>query len=222
MRIIVVTGTNTGSGKTVVTGLLARLFHAAGQNVAALKPICSGSRDDARMLRASCGGRLKLEQVNPWHFRASVAPLLAARQEKRAVTLHDVVAHVREIFHSHSTVVIEGAGGLLSPLGEHFCTRELIAALGAEVVVAARNELGVVNHVRLTLEALPPLVRGRARIALISTGRPNAVARTNRALLGEFIPAEHIAALPWLTHPHDHDRALGLPAVRAALQLLAQ
>lgn len=219
-RIIIITGTDTGAGKTVLSALLARYLSDAGQSVAAVKPICSGGRDDARALRAACSNQLTLDEVNPWHFRASLAPVLAARKEGKAVTLKDIAAHVRVLAHRFHFILVEGAGGLLSPLGEHFSTRELIAVLGSDVFIAARNQLGVVNHVRLTLEALPPLLRLRARVVLMSPRREDAPSKTNPALLGEFMPPEHIVVLPWLARPLNVEAALKVEHTRDALSAL--
>lgn len=197
-RIIIITGTDTGVGKTVLTALLTRQLHASGVRVAALKPICSGGRDDARVLRRALGGALTLDEINPWHFRAPVAPLLAARKERQRVTLREVVSHVRGIAARFPVVLVEGAGGLLSPLGEGFSTRELMEALGAGVMVVARSRIGVVNHVRLTLEALPAHAAARARIALMSPARGNAASRTNLELLTEFMGGARVVAVPWI------------------------
>ena len=86
-RTIFITGTDTGAGKTVLTALLAQFLRERGVNAAALKPICSGGRDDARALRAAMDGALSLDEINPWHFRAPIAPLLAARRERKHVHL---------------------------------------------------------------------------------------------------------------------------------------
>ena len=76
-----ITGTDTGVGKTVLTSLLTRFLRAGGVPAAALKPICSGGRADARALHAAMNGALSLDEINPWHFRAAVAPALAAPAE---------------------------------------------------------------------------------------------------------------------------------------------
>jgi dethiobiotin synthetase len=202
-RIIVITGTDTGVGKTVLTSLLAIYLRANGVGVAALKLLSSGERLDARLLRRAIGNALTLEEINPWHFDLPVAPLLAARRRGQRVELREVLAHVWKIAHRFDTVLVEGAGGLLSPLGEGFSTRELIVELGAEVFIAAKNQLGVVNHVRLTIEALPPLIGGRARVILVSPSRKSAVSETNCALLAEFISEARISTLPHLQHVHE-------------------
>src|SRR5215472_11541276 len=90
-----ITGTDTGVGKTVFTVLLLKFLREEGVNAAALKPICSGGRDDARKILAVIRGTLSLDEINPWHFRAATAPSLAARREKKTVRLAPVVSHIR-------------------------------------------------------------------------------------------------------------------------------
>ncbi len=196
--IFFITGTDTGAGKTVLTALLAAFLHERGVKVAALKPICSGGRDDALALHAALGGVLTLAEINPWHFRAPIAPLLAARREKKSVRLAAVLAHICAAQKNFSVTLVEGAGGLLSPLGEKFDARDLIAALRATPVIVAQNKLGVVNQVLLTLAALPENLRSRARVVLMSPPKPDAVTAGNAGLLAEFFPAEKIFTLPWL------------------------
>ena len=219
-RLIIITGTDTDAGKTVLTALLARFLRGKKVNVAALKPLCSGGRTDAQVLRAAAHAGLKLEEVNPWHFRAALAPALAARREKHTVTVKEVSAHIWNIAHRFDVVLVEGAGGLLSPLGEHFSTRELVSALGADVFIAAQNRLGVVNHARLTLEALPPVVAARARLALMSPPRADEASRTNVELLGEFMPPDHIVVLPRFRKADDFDHMIKQAAVQRALDAL--
>jgi dethiobiotin synthetase len=93
---------------------------------------------------------------------------------------------------------VEGAGGLLTPLGDGFSTRELIGALGADVFIVARNQLGVVNLVRLTLAALAPVTAARAKVVLMSPRSSTTPSRTNAGLLGEFMDPAHLFVLPWL------------------------
>ena len=218
-RIIVITGTDTGVGKTVLTAWLAAHLRAQGARVAALKPICSGGREDARALHHALGGALTLDEINPWHFRAPLAPLLAARQERRRVQFAEVITHIRSIARRFDTVLVEGAGGLLSPLGENFSTRDWITALRAEVIIVGRNQLGVANHLRLTLEALPPRAAAGAKIVLMSPSRPTAASRTNPALAREFFPNQPVVVLPWCGA--DAAVAVRMERVQAGVQALA-
>lgn len=117
-RIIVVTGTDTGVGKTVLATLLAAWLHRRDVRVGVFKPICSGGRDDAVRLCRAIGGVLTLDEVNPWFFAAPQAPVLAARAEDRAVFLPDVLKRARALAQRAEILIVEGAGGLLSPLGE--------------------------------------------------------------------------------------------------------
>ncbi len=220
-RIIFITGTDTGAGKTVLTALLVKFLRARGVNAVALKPICSGGRDDARVLRAAMDGALSLDEINPWHFRAPIAPVLAARRERKHVHLAEVLAHVRAIQKRFDVLLIEGAGGLLSPLGENFDSGDLIAALGALPLVVAQNRLGAINHILLTLEALPRSAATGARVVLMSPPKRDASAATNAGLLAGFIDARRIFTLPWLGENFSAGEVLKNPQVRRTLRALA-
>jgi dethiobiotin synthetase len=196
--ILFITGTDTGVGKTVFSTLATVYLRQNGFRVAALKPLCSGGRDDARTLHAAAGKVLSLDEVNPWHFRAALAPVLAARKEKRLVRLREVVAHIRRIAKQFEVVVVEGAGGLLSPLGEDFDSRDLITALNATPIIVCANKLGAVNQVRLVLAALPPTAVRSARVVLVNPRNPTAASRTNLALLAEFVDPTCLRVMPWI------------------------
>ena len=216
-QIFFITGTDTGAGKTVLTALLARFLRDRGVKVAALKPICSGGRADARTLRVALDGALTLDEINPWHFRAAIAPVLAAKLEKKPVGLAAVLAHIRTKRKFFTVTLVEGAGGLLSPLGKDFDSRDLISALRAIPIIVAPNKLGVVNHLLLTLEALPKNYRAVAKIVLMSPAKPDATTLTNAQLLGEFFPAGKIFALPWLGKNFALATALKNPRVKRML-----
>jgi dethiobiotin synthetase len=193
-----ITGTDTGVGKTVLTALLARGLKEKDFRVAALKPVGSGGRDDARLLHAALPDVLSLDEINPWHFRASIAPVLAARREHRCVEAAEVLAHIRILRKRFDVLLIEGAGGLLSPLGEDFNSRDLIADLDAVPVIVCPNRLGAVNQVLLTLATLPSPVRARARVVLMSPPKSDGSTRSNRDLLAEHFDGKRIFQLPWL------------------------
>jgi dethiobiotin synthetase len=218
-QTLFITGTDTGVGKTVLTALLAQFLRAHGVKAAALKPICSGDRADARKIFAALNGTLPLDEINPWHFRAAIAPTLAAEREKKTVPLAPVLVHLRAMQKKFDVVLVEGAGGLLSPLGvcgggrwrsqktsaltgcrykQNFDSRDLIAALRATPVVVAQNRLGAVNHILLTLEVLPKNLRDGARVVLMSPPKPDSATATNAKLLGRFVSNTKIFTLPWL------------------------
>lgn len=197
-RIIFVTGTDTAVGKTVVAALMTRKLRACGFRTVAIKPICSGGRDDAILLREACGRALDLDLINPWYFSEPIAPVLAARREGCSILAKDVLRHVRAVVRTFGVVVVEGAGGLLSPLGEDFDCRDLLLQLRATPVVVASNKLGAVNQVRLVLEALPPSIRRSAATVLVGSREQDASHESNMELLAEFVPEQRLFFLPWL------------------------
>ena len=216
----VITGTDTGVGKTVLTAWLARHLRARGVAVAALKPVASSNRDDARVLQAALGGALSLDEINPWHFRAPLAPVLAARHAGVKLKLAAVLEQIRAVSRRFEIVLVEGAGGLLSPLGEDFSTRELVAELRAVPIVVCPNRLGAVNQTLLVLSALPRRAAGGAQVVLVSPPRADHVSRTNPQLLAEFIDAAQIHQLPWLREADGGEGAIKNARVRAVLNTL--
>ena len=220
--MLFVTGTDTGVGKTLLAALLARHLRQAGVRVAALKPICSGARDDARALHAALGGALTLDEINPWHFRAALAPLLAARGEGRRVRLAEVASRVRRVQQRFEVVLVEGAGGLLSPLGEGFSSLELLTALRATPLIVCPNRLGAINQVLLVLAALPRAFARRAVVVLLAPRHADTVSRSNLDLLTEFHPAERVIELPWLPQPSCLASTLACPRLRRVLDALVR
>ena len=219
-RTYFITGTDTGVGKTVLTTLLIRHLRQRGMPVRAAKPICSGGRDDARALCDALAGTMTLDEINPWHFAAPIAPVLAARQVGKKINLDAVIHYLRGVRRSSETFLIEGAGGLLSPLGEDFSSLELIQNLRAIPIIVCPNRLGAVNQARLVLTALPPGLRKQALVVLASSGRAGAIGKLNVKLLAEFLPPERIHELPWI--PNGAWRKAGiLPAkVRRFLDMM--
>jgi dethiobiotin synthetase len=220
-QIIFITGTDTGVGKTVLTALLVGFLRARGAHAAALKPICSGDRDDARKIFAAQNGALTLDEINPWHFRAALAPMLAARLEKKPVARAAVLAHLRAAQKKFAVVLVEGAGGLLSPLGDDFDSRDLIVALRAMPIIVAQNKLGAVNHLLLTLAALPKKIRATATVVLMTPPKADAATAANARLLAEFFPAKKIFTLPWLGNQFAPAAVFKNPRVARTLRALA-
>jgi dethiobiotin synthetase len=185
--------------------------------VAVLKPAQTGippgspEEPDAETVARLAGPHRAVTLVN---HSDPLAPATAARVADRpALAFDDVTAAVRELAAEHDLVLIEGAGGLLVPMGvEGWTVADLAVALAAPVVVVARAGLGTLNHTALTLEALDR--RGRPALVVIGAWpeRPELVHRTNLADLpgtlagvlpdgvGGWQPGAFRAAAPaWLT-----------------------
>jgi dethiobiotin synthetase len=158
VRGLLVTGTDTGVGKTEVAVALVAGWRARGLDVAGMKPAQSGfavgETSDAERLREAAGGGDPLELVCPYALAAPLAPAVAARLEGREVSFAHVVACARSLAARHAALVVEGAGGVLVPLAADRSYADLAAALELPVLVVARAGLGTVNHTALTCEAL--------------------------------------------------------------------
>lgn len=200
----------------MLASLLVRHLRAREISVAAFKPVCSGGRDDAQALHAALGGALSLDEINPWYFRAAVSPLLAAWAEKKTVMLAEVAAQARRLQQRFPVLLVEGAGGLLSPLGEDFDSRDLIKTLRATPVVVAPNRLGAINQVLLTLAALPRGLAKKTPVVLVSQPKPDAAGRGNFDFLIEKLGRQRVHELPWI-HP---DRTTAERRTRQTLEAL--
>lgn len=200
-QVYFVTGTDTGVGKTVVTAMITRYLRERGESVMAVKPYCSGGRDDARRLRDAMGRTVTLDEINPWHFRASLAPVIAARRKGVLLSKSDCQRFLKKSLRRAEILVIEGAGGLLSPLGEGFDARDLINELDATPIVVCPNRLGAINQVRLVWEALPKSQARCGRIAFVEPRTSNPVSRTNMEFLEQGLGRDVIIQFPQLPRP---------------------
>ncbi|MGC0364420.1 dethiobiotin synthetase [Rhodococcus sp. 27YEA15] len=158
MSIVLVTGTSTDVGKTVVTAALASVALGSGRSVAVLKPAQTGvgvgePGDLAEVDRLTGGGATLVELAR---YPDPLAPDVAARRSGLpSPTLADVVAAATDLDVGHDLTLIEGAGGLLVRLGaEGFTLRDVATALSAPVVLVVASGLGTLNHTALTVEAL--------------------------------------------------------------------
>lgn len=186
-KIIFVTGTDTGVGKTVFTGLMVHHLRTTGLHALAMKPFCSGSRADVRLLRAMQDDELSENEINPFYFPEPVAPLVSARQRKRLIPLVEVVRRIKTIAARCECLLIEGSGGLLVPLGEKYLVSDLIKRLNCEVIVVSRNRLGTINHTLLTVGALKHMGVKKMAVALMETGRKDVSVKTNGRVLSELL-----------------------------------
>src|SRR3954447_582296 len=153
-RILFVTGTDTGVGKTTLTALLLAHLRQTGAHALAMKPFCSGTADgwgDVELLGAIQEGELKAREINPFFFPEPLAPLVAARKHGKLIRKEAVIKRINEVANRCECLLIEGAGGLLAPLGEGYNALDLIQELKCRSIVVAGNRLGTLNHTLLTV-----------------------------------------------------------------------
>ncbi|MBO0877838.1 MAG: ATP-dependent dethiobiotin synthetase BioD [Pseudonocardia sp.] len=162
MSVLVVTGTGTGVGKTVVTAALAALALDAGRRVAVLKPaqtgVLPGGHGDVDEVRRLVGdaGRLTLRELA--RYPDPLAPATAAARAGRApITPGQASAEVAALAAGHDLVLVEGAGGLLVRLDADGTLADVAEAVAAPVLVVTEAGLGALNNTELTVRALAAL-----------------------------------------------------------------
>jgi dethiobiotin synthetase len=162
MKAVFIAGTGTDIGKTHVACALIRAVLARGLSADAFKPVVSGfdpadpqTSDPARLAQA-LGEPDALARISPRRYRAPLAPNLAARLEGQALHLDDLVADCRQRLArpGRDLLVIEGAGGVMSPLTDQATNLDLMVALGLPVLLVAGSYLGTVSHVLTALEVI--------------------------------------------------------------------
>lgn len=160
-RGLFITGTDTGVGKTAVAAGIVRLLRTDSACVGAYKPVASGSVTgpnglcwgDVEELHSALGGEYSREVICPQRFHAAVAPPIAARMEETVVNPDQLRAGALWWRDRVEVLVVEGAGGLLSPITETESNADLAIDLGFPLLVVSRLSLGTINHTLLTLEA---------------------------------------------------------------------
>ena len=159
-RGIFITATDTGVGKTVVTAALAVVLRNNGYDVGVMKPIETGvlssasAGSDAVRLCAAAKSSDALTEIRPYAFRRPLAPLDAARLEKKTVTMPTIMRAFRRLQLRHEVILVEGVGGVHVPITSSLDMSDLIYRMKFDAIVVGRVSLGGINHAMLTLEAL--------------------------------------------------------------------
>ncbi len=186
---IFVTGTDTNIGKTYVSSIILEEIRKRGVRAVGLKPVSSGSREDAERLWQASGGELDLDILNPRHYRTPVAPYTAGQIEGPPLILEEMAEQVTAARAGFDFALVEGAGGWEVPLGKGFGISDLAGKLGFPVLVVAANWLGAINHTLLTVKAIQ--ASGQECLGVILNhleAERDVAAVTNRAILEELCP----------------------------------
>src|SRR5436190_3019365 len=156
-----VAGTDTAVGKTFVASRIAAALARAGVKVGVYKPAASGCQrigralvsDDAVALWNAAGRPGELKAVCPQRFAAPLAPHLAAKEERKEINARLLRRGIDYWKARSDIVVVEGAGGLMSPIGDTDYVSDLAADFGFPLIVVAPNRIGAINSTLLTLIA---------------------------------------------------------------------
>ena len=217
MSALLITGTDTGVGKTFVACALATALRQRGRRVAVMKPVetgVEGEPADALALRAAAADPAPLGDICPYRLRAPLAPAVAARLEGVTIDVARLLTLVARRRQDADVLLVEGAGGLLVPLDARTTWAELAARAGLPLLIVGANRLGTVNHCALT-------ARVAATAALVVRGfvlsqpaaETDASAATNAETIAALTGLRCLGVLGHGPAPADAARALDVAAL---------
>lgn len=220
---LILLGTDTNVGKTTVGRAILRMAARAGHPVVPVKPTesgCNPTPADAEALRRASQLDLPLERVCPFPFTAPVAPAIAAEMIGQTLTLDQLVTacnSVRPRVKPQQPILVESAGGLLSPLTATETNTDLAAKLGLPVLLVARNGLGTINQTALAIGELRRRGLPIAALILVDTdGKYTPDRDSNARAIARQTGITPIGVFPFTQnlHPADEDDELAVALER--------
>lgn len=204
-----VTGTDTEVGKTVASSALLQAAALAGYQTAGYKPVASGSEmtpegarnSDALALQRHSTLALRYEEVNPCTFLEPTSPHIVSREEGRPIEAATLSAGLRQLEARADWVLVEGAGGWFTPLGEGFSFADWVVQEQLPVILVVGVKLGCINHALLT--ALAVQQAGLPLVGWVANGVQPAGRRHAEymATLRDLLPAPLLGEIPYLENP---------------------
>lgn len=159
MKSFFITGTDTGVGKTVFTCALAHLLHSSGINIGVMKPFATSiprndtyQSEDVELLIKYSGVSDPQSLVNPYFFPVPTSPYMAAKKLGQSIDVDVVLSSFEKLQSIHDVVLIEGIGGILTPILKDYFVADLIKDLNLDVMLVSGTRMGSVNHTLLTLD----------------------------------------------------------------------
>jgi dethiobiotin synthetase len=195
------TGTDTEVGKTFITCALLHRASQHGLRAAGLKPVAAGTdaaglNDDVENIRAASTVELPLAIINPYCFRAAVAPHIAAAEEGRRIDFATIRTAFEIARQEADLLIVEGVGGFRVPLGKDGDSADLAVALNLPVILVIGMKLGCISHALLTTEAIA--ARGLKIAGWVANRIDPAMSRfeENLASLRALLPAPLLGVVP--------------------------
>ncbi len=203
--VLLITGTGTGVGKTWVGRALGHALTARGRRVVAIKPVEIGTSgattplEDGVLLAAATG---QTEPRAALHrFTDLLAPALAADAAGESLDLDTLLLRLEALSAGMEFVLIEGSGGLLTPLTWEWTVVDLARALGAAALVVAADRLGAINHTLLTLSALELSGLEVAGVVLTPPATPDPSTGTNADAIARLAGIDRVLSVPKVPDP---------------------
>lgn len=204
--MLIITGTDTGVGKTLVTASLARALKMRATPPAVRKPFASGVTpgctfhdDDALLLKAAAGSPESLEAIRPATYSAPLAPLSAGRLEHKAADIEALASQLKAWAAGLPICLVEGVGGAAVPVAQGKLFSDFARLLGAPALVVARTALGTVNHTLLTVEHLRAREIPVLGVVFVrhQAGPLSLAEETGPDLAIEFTGVRNFGVVPW-------------------------
>ncbi len=160
-RGLFITGTDTGIGKTMVTGAISRVLYEAGVSTGVFKPIASGCRlyreglvsYDTQFLAHCANSAYSLEQITPVRYSQPVTPSVAVELSQRGIDWQALQMAWANMMRENEIVLVEGVGGVMVPLEGDYMVLDMMCDMDLPVLVVSQNKLGTINQTLLTIEA---------------------------------------------------------------------
>jgi dethiobiotin synthetase len=205
---VLITGTDTGVGKTIIAAALIKALRARGVRALGFKPAETGSPPDSELLARASGESTSLatpllQLVEP------LAPAVAAERAGAKIHPDEIEERIGLLRRAGYTLVVEGAGGVMAPLAwelrrphSFYTVLDLAADCGLEALIVGRPGLGTLNHIAMTVVML----RARdvpVKAIILNGRRPSAPSpeadlaeSTNPAALARMLPGMLIIEVP--------------------------
>ena len=213
-----ITGTDTEIGKTFVACALLHALRRTGRSALAMKPVAAGfdeqgRNDDVERLLAASSFQPSRALVNPYGFRAAIAPHIADSEEGRSIELPPIASAFSQLQAVADAVLVEGVGGFCVPLGATFDTADLASMLKLPVILVVGMRLGCINHALLTEQAIA--VRGLQLAGWVANRIDPGMSRFNENLLAlqARLAAPLLGVVAYGTTPEKAALALELPGL---------
>jgi dethiobiotin synthetase len=196
MRGLFVTATDTGVGKTVLSAALLAALSATGETVRAFKPVVTGLEDEAEIevrgawppdhALLALAAHMASDEVTPLRYGPAVSPHLAAQLAGEQIDPAALLA-AAQAHDGAGTLIVEGVGGLFTPLADDYSVCDLAVALDLPVLIAARPGLGTINHTLLSIRAARTAgLTVRAVVFTPWPAQPTAVEHSNQATVARL------------------------------------
>jgi dethiobiotin synthetase len=212
MNALVITGTDAGVGKTWVGRALGAALARAGRRVVAVKPVETGCGpygdecDDGALLALATGQTEPREAL--YRYAARLDPALAAEPKGEPIDLDALLLRIEGLCTEAELLLVEGTGGMLTPITWEWTVAELARSLGAGMLVVGEDRAGAISQVLLTLSAVELAGLELAGVVLTTPERPDAATGTTAAAVARLAGLDRVIALPRGIDPADAGEAM--------------